>query len=38
MDPVNQMQAYETMLDRKRKEAKLKDVGLKCIVSDYAIA
>ena len=37
-DMTGQASSYEAMLDRKRKGVSLKDVGLKCIVSDYAIA
>ena len=29
---------YEKMLDKTRKHKTLKEMGLKCIVSDYAIA
>ena len=32
-----QVQNYEKMLDSKRKAVQLSEMGLKCVVSDYAL-
>ena len=33
-----QAKQYEAMLNNKRKAVQLKEMGLKCVVSDYALS
>ena len=35
---IGQQKKYEMMVNKKRKAVQLKDMGLKCVVSDYALA